>query len=77
MNHFQLPSPPVLYHSTFPKMTVLGQDVLIFKKEKDRVHSSFFPFYGFAKAVHCASTICLSKSYQLTHSFNKYFLSLY
>lgn len=63
------PSPTVLHHSTFPKMTVFGHDTLIWEKEKDRVHSSFFPLYGFAQAVHSASTIGLSESHKRIHSF--------
>lgn len=53
------PSPTALHHSNFPKMTVLGQDLLTWKKKKktEYVLHSPLPRYGFSQAVHLASTI--------------------
>lgn len=72
------PSPTALHHSNFPKMTVLGQDLLTWKKKKkDRVRSSFSPppLWLFSSSSfglnNLLPSIFLSMSHQLIHSFNK------
>lgn len=72
MNHFQQPgspSPTVLHHSTFPKMTVFGQDILIWKKRKRQSIFCILPLVALLKQFILPQQVaCPSPTNSFIHS---------